>query len=585
MGGAGRVSIGSTAFCMEGPMKAIIATGIAIQVWALLAAAPARAADPVDQLAGVLEELRETGPQTAPVELDGEILFWVVGAKSFPADDRARSIRASIVALARDPSVRPESVHWVDDKFATRIVVGERPIMHVVDADARIDGLRRQVVAEAHTIKIRSAIEQYRRDRSKHVLLTHALYAAVATAGALLGLWLALRAARRAQRAVEARYKARIHAVTIQSVEVIQIERVRAILSSTFRTLRWLVIVALLYVYFGFVLGLFPWTRLISNRLADFVLDPLAIMGRGLVHYLPNVAFLVILTLLIRWTLSVARLVFTGIERGAVKIAGFDADWAQPTYKIFRLLVVIFGLVVAYPYIPGAESPAFRGLSIFFGILVSLGSSSTIANIMAGYSLTYRRTFKVGDRVKIDDVTGDVVEVRLLVTHLHTVKNEEVIVANSKILSTDVVNYSSLARTRGLILHTTVGIGYETPWRQVAAMLRMAADRTVGLLKDPEPFVRQKALGDFAVTYELNAYCNDAQAMNALYSDMHRSILDVFNEYGVQIMTPAYEGDPEEPKVVPREHWYTTPAEERTEAGGASHQSSGGDRPKGDDRH
>jgi small-conductance mechanosensitive channel len=267
------------------------------------------------------------------------------------------------------------------------------------------------------------------------------------------------------------------------------------------------------------------------------------------------------------------------------RISGFDADWAQPTYKIVRLLVVVFALVVAYPYIPGAESPAFRGLSLFFGILVSLGSSSTISNIIAGYSQAYRRMFKVGDRVRIDEVTGDVVEVRLLVTHLHTVKNEEVIVPNSKILSGDVVNFSSLARTRGLILHTTVGIGYETPWRQVAAMLRMAADRTTGLPKDPEPFVWQKSLGDFAVTYELNAYCGNAQAMSALYSDMHRNILDVFNEYGVQIMTPAYEGDPAEPKVVPKERWHALPAEGRADGGATSGKSSGGDRPKGDDRH
>jgi small-conductance mechanosensitive channel len=566
-------------------MNAIIAAGIVIGAWALLGAMPARAADPVEDQAGAPEEMQEGGPQAAPVELDGEVLFWVVGIRSFPAADRARIIRGNIVALARDPGMQPETVQVTDAKFATRIASGERPIMYVVDADARIEGLRRQVVATAHAIKIRSAIEQYRRDRSPQVLLAHALYAAVATAAVLLALWLALRALRRAQRLVEARYKARIQAVTIQSVEVIQIERLWAILSSTFRTLRWLVILALLYLYLGFVLGLFPWTRLVSIRLADVVLDPLVTMGRGAIHYLPNLVFLVILALVVRWGLRVARLVFTGIERGRVKISGFDADWAQPTYKIIRLLVVIFALVVAYPYIPGAESPAFRGLSLFFGILLSLGSSSTISNIIAGYSLTYRRTFKVGDRVRIDDVTGDVMEVRLLVTHLHTVKNEEVIVPNSKILSDEVVNYSSLARTRGLILHTTVGIGYETPWRQVAAMLRMAAERTTGLLKDPEPFVRQTSLGDFAVTYELNAYCDNAQAMNTLYSDMHRNILDVFNEYGVQIMTPAYEGDPAEPKVVPKERWHALPAERRAEGGAPSDQLTSGDRPKGDDRH
>ena len=149
---------------------------------------------------------------------------------------------------------------------------------------------------------------------------------------------------------------------------------------------------------------------------------------------------------------------------------------------------------------------------------------------------------------------------RLLVTHLRTPKNEEVIVPNSTIVGTEVVNYSSMAKARGLILHTTVGIGYETPWRQVEAMLIEAARRTAGLLRDPAPFVLQTELGDFCVTYEINAYCDTPQRMRLLYAELHRNILDVFNEYGVQIMTPAYEGDPEQPKVVPKEQWYTAPA-------------------------
>jgi small-conductance mechanosensitive channel len=174
--------------------------------------------------------------------------------------------------------------------------------------------------------------------------------------------------------------------------------------------------------------------------------------------------------------------------------------------------------------------------------------------------MTYRRAFKVGDRVKIGDVVGNVTQMRLQVTHLRTMKNEEVIVPNSTILNNEVVNYSTLARTDGLILHTMVSIGYETPWRQVEAMLLEAARRTAGLMIEPAPFVRQKSLGDFAVTYEINAYCDNAQAMNALYSGLHRNILDVFNEYGVQIMTPAYEGDPPQAKVVPKDRWFTQPA-------------------------
>jgi small-conductance mechanosensitive channel len=222
--------------------------------------------------------------------------------------------------------------------------------------------------------------------------------------------------------------------------------------------------------------------------------------------------------------------------------------------------VIAFGVIVAYPYIPGSESAAFKGISLFLGVVFSLGSSSAISNMIAGYTMTYRRAFKLGDRVQIGDVVGDVVEIRLQVTHLRSLKNEEVIIPNSLILNGQVMNYSSLAREDGLILHTTVGIGYEVPWRQVEAMLLTAAARTAGLRQEPRPFVLQRSLADFAVTYELNVYCDDAHRMMPLYTALHRNILDVFNEYGVQIMTPAYESDPAAPKVVPREQWYAPPA-------------------------
>jgi small-conductance mechanosensitive channel len=204
-------------------------------------------------------------------------------------------------------------------------------------------------------------------------------------------------------------------------------------------------------------------------------------------------------------------------------------------------------------------------------VVFSLGSSSVIANLIAGYALIYRRAFKVGDRIVVKDLTGDVTDIRLMVTHLRTVKNEESVVPNSEILNSHVINYSTLARSRGLILHTTVGIGYETSWRQVEAMLRLAAERTPGLLKEPEPFILQRALGDFAVTYELNAYCDDPQQTARLYTAMHQNILDVFNEHGVQIMTPAYERDPDAPKVVPKEQWYPAPAKPTDPSRGDGH--------------
>jgi small-conductance mechanosensitive channel len=220
-------------------------------------------------------------------------------------------------------------------------------------------------------------------------------------------------------------------------------------------------------------------------------------------------------------------------------------------------LIIVFAIVIAYPYIPGSESDAFKGISVLLGIMFSIGSSSFISNIVAGYSLTYRRAFKLGDWIKIENDFGEVIDIKPFVTRIRSLKNEEVIIPNSNLINSQVINYSSLAKKRGLILHTTVGIGYETPWRLVQEMLKTAADRTEKLLKDPPPFVMQKSLGDFAILYEINAFCNDPSLMMHIYTALHQNILDVFNENNVQIMTPAYEGDPAEPKVVSKEKWHT----------------------------
>ncbi len=238
----------------------------------------------------------------------------------------------------------------------------------------------------------------------------------------------------------------------------------------------------------------------------------------------------------------------------------FDPDWAMPTHKIVRFMIIAFSIVIAYPYIPGSDSMAFKGVSVFIGVIFSLGSSSFIANVMAGLAMTYRGAFKEGDRVRIDDVFGRVEEIKLMTTRIQTIKNESVLIPNSNILNTNVTNYSVMAKKPGLLLHSTVGIGYDTPWRQVEAMLLLAAERTEGLQKEPAPFVLQTLMGDFAVNYEINAYCTEVNRMLAIKSDLHRNIQDVFNEYGVQIMSPAYESDPQTLKIVPPKDWYAAPA-------------------------
>jgi small-conductance mechanosensitive channel len=356
-----------------------------------------------------------------------------------------------------------------------------------------------------------------------------------------------------------------------QSFRLVQAKQILAGVRGVYVALRVLSYVAIGYVYLHFVLELYPWSRPLSRRLSSLVLGPLGSMAAAVLDAVPNLIFIALLALVTRYFLKLVRLLFAGIASGNITFARFDREWAWPTYRIVRFVTVAFAIVVAYPYIPGSQSPAFQGVSIFIGVIFSLGSSSFIANLIAGYSMTYRRAFRVGDRIQVGDVTGDVTETGLMVTRVRTVKNEEIVVPNSTILNSHIVNYSAFAQQGGLILHTTVGIGYETPWRQVEAMLIMAAERTPGLLREPRPFVLQRALGDFCVTYEINAHTEEPHAMARHYAELHRSILDVFNEYNVQIMTPAYEGDPEQPKVVPKEQWFVSPAQPpgASAAGGA----------------
>jgi small-conductance mechanosensitive channel len=391
-------------------------------------------------------------------------------------------------------------------------------------------------------------------------ILTRSLFALIATFVLLALLFLLTKFYRKAIGWVHVWVSSKRISLHIQSFELIQAERVETILTGTMKILRVLIVVILIYSYVQVVLSLFPWTQSFADKLLYYVLVPLRTIGNAVLGHVPNLLFVAIIVFITIYILKLMGLFFKAIEHGAIAFKGFYPEWAQPSYRICRLLVVAFAAVMAFPYIPGSASPAFKGISIFVGVLFSLGSTSAIANIIAGYTLTYRRVFKIGDRVQIADFMGDVVETRLQVTHLRTLKNEEIIVPNSMIVNSHVINYSSLAKGKGLILHTSVTIGYDAPWRQVHAMLLGAAEKTSGLLREPAPFVLQKSLDDFYVTYELNAYTDSPQEMAQIYSELHKNIQDAFNEHGVQIMSPHFESAPPEKVWVPREKWYAPPA-------------------------
>lgn len=496
----------------------------------------------------------------SPVRLDGKELFSVKGVGAVPPEERAKLISERIRKAAEDLTIRTDSIKTVDADISTDVVAGDTMFMAVLDRDALETGRTRQDLAREYAGIIRTSIERYRADYSRKAILTACLYTLIAAIVTILLLFLVIRLFRKLQFLIETRYKDRLHSIHIKTVELVQVQRVRAFVDGAVKLLRLTVIVIIVYSFIHFILGLFPWTKPFAGRLLALVLGPLQIMGNSILKEIPKLLFIAVLAIVTRYVLKFMHLLFDHIEQGTITFSGFYPEWAKPTYRILRFLVIAFAAIVAFPYVPGSDSPAFKGVSIFIGVLFSLGSQSTVSNILAGFTMTYRRLFKVGDRVRIDDIIGDVTRIRLQVTHLKTVKNEEVIVPNSTILNSNVTNYSSLTQETGLILYTSVTIGYDAPWRQVHALLLMAAERTEGLLSEPAPFVLQKSLDDFYVTYELNVYTDTPHLMGKQYSVLHQNIQDCFNEYGVQIMSPNYEADRPEPTVVPKDRWFAAPA-------------------------
>jgi small-conductance mechanosensitive channel len=504
------------------------------------------------------------GAPNAPVIVDGVTLFRVRGVSALPAEQRATEIAARIAALGSDRTIPVESLVVRETALGSLIAAADHRVFIVTDADAQFEGLTRPVLAEVSRQRVATAVQAFRRDREAAVLWRNVGRAAMATVGFWLLLSLGRRVLRRLRAIMDRRYRSRIHDVAVAKVEIMRGDQLWRGVHRTIGIFATLVAVVTGYVYLNFVLLLFPWTRGLGRSLAGVLLRPLATLGTGFVRFIPNFVFLIVLVLVMRFVGKLVRLFFQGVRNGTIRLQQFEPEWALPTERVARIALVVVTLVIAYPYIPGSGSDAFKGIGIIVGLMFSLGSPSVIGNLVAGLSLAFRGAFKVGDRVRIGEHVGEVAQVRLLTTSLRTPKNEQIVIPNSLILNSEVVNFSTLAKDAGLILHTNVGIGYETPWRQVEAMLLESARRTPGLCLQPEPFVLQKALGDFAVDYELNVYCDDTRAIGILYSALHRNILDVFNEYGVQIMTPAYEGDPKEPKLVPRDQWFSAPAKPPT---------------------
>ena len=480
-------------------------------------------------------------PAGAPVVFADETLFVVYDKIGpFTPQERARAIAERLAQLAKDPFTRIYPVTAVNQGTTSDLVYGDIVVMTVTDRDAQPTGNSRSETAKAYAEKIHTALAKSREQVTIRTLLIDVGLALLDTA-ILVGLLLLFhKTFPKIYEKIEGWRGTAIRPIKIQRVELLSAAQITAALISMAKTVRIATVLILLYVYLTTVLGIFPWTRGISAALFEAVLSTLRAIGEAFATYIPDMVSIAVIVVVTRYILKLISLVFVGIGRGSIRFAGFHEEWAEPTYKIVRFLVIVFAAIACFPYIPGSQSEGFRGISVFLGLLISLGSAAAIGNIIAGVVLTYMRPFQVGDRVKIADTTGDVMEKTLLVTRVRTIKNVDVTIPNAMVLGSHLINFSSSAKNLGLILHTSVTIGYDAPWKTVHELLVSAARATTHILQKPEPFVLQTSLNDFYVTYEINAYTDQANLMAAIYADLHQNIQDKFNEAGVEIMSPHY---------------------------------------------
>ncbi len=299
-------------------------------------------------------------------------------------------------------------------------------------------------------------------------------------------------------------------------------------------------LVIILFLYLPFLFSFLPWTEKLVDEFYVLISNPVKHIVNGFINFIPNIFFIVIIYYIARYIIRITTHISEEIAEEKLKLKGFHKDWARPTFNLLKIIIYAFTLVFMFPYLPGSDSKAFQGVSIFLGILFSLGSTSAISNIVAGIVITYMRPFIIGDRVRIGETIGDVVEKNLLVTRLKTVKNEDVTIPNATIINTHLWNYSKNASSIGIILHPTVTIGYDVPSEKVTELLLNAAKNTKNLTRDFKPFVLQKSLNDFYVEYELNVYTKQPKKMMHFYSELHKTILDEFNKAGVEILSPHY---------------------------------------------
>ncbi|MDR2584770.1 MAG: mechanosensitive ion channel family protein [Prevotellaceae bacterium] len=469
-----------------------------------------------------------------------DTLFYIkTGVGALTARDRALFVTDKIRQLSRDRFI-VDSMRIYTDAGMKIIAYGDIVVMSISNADAELNDKTMIFLAQDYERIIEEAILQRKKDMELRTILFRVLLVLLIVGAQFFVFKIINFLFNKLSQKIERLKGEKIKTIKLNKYKLVDEGKTVKSILFLVRVLRLLIIVVTLYLSIPMAFSVFPATRGVAAILFGYVLNPLKNIGISIVGFIPDLFSIIVIVLVFKYLIKGLHYMADEIYKGKVKLKGFYPDWAYPTYNIIKILLYAFMFIAIYQYLPLHEYDVFKGVSVFIGIVFSLGASSVVGNVIAGLVITYMRPFKAGDRIKIGELVGNVIEKTPFVTRIRTPKNEEVTIPNSTIMSAQTFNYSESARTCSLVLHTKVSIGYDTPWRQVHELLLEAAKRTPNVLEQPEPFILQTALADFYPEYQLNVFTNDADLMPRTYSALHQNIQDVFNEANIEILSPHY---------------------------------------------
>lgn len=493
-----------------------------------------------NRLKSQIDSLRAS-TRGVPVVFNEDTLFSIYSKLGpFSPSERAHRLSEKLEALGDDPQYAADRLKVFASEDSYDLMYGDLIVLSITERDAFWLDMSRAEAAEHHREVVIKSIEAYREEYGIYkTILRVALILLVGLILYFLVRFLNIGISKLVVRIARSSDKY-MRGVKLGEYEFLSPQRELQWAVWALNAFKWVLIVLIVYISLPVIFSIFPTTEGVARTLFGYVTKPFIEMIRGIIGFIPELIAIIVIAVFTRYVVRFLKFLAAEVQNGKLVLNGFYPDWALPTFNLLRVIIYAFAFVIIFPYLPGSDSPVFQGVSVFLGLLISLGSSSAIGNIIAGLVITYMRPFTIGDRVKVGDVTGDVTEKTMLVTRLRTIKNEDVSIPNAAILNGSTINYSSSAAELGLILHTGVTIGYDVPWPKVHELLIGAAAKCELIQKDPAPFVLQTSLDDFYVSYQLNMYTAEAGKGAKIYSEVHANIQDAFNESGVEILSPHY---------------------------------------------